>query len=152
MKFLSVLLCCVALCFPACSWTPEQKQKAANVGAVIGSTLLNLAQTATDAALKYVVARAGSDADLTAKGNLIDSAAQGLRTLQGQTSGLVTPALVQSTISQFTDPTKQHWGDLATSLAKTYATSSTSQDVALEGIAEGLNTAAAQARADAVNP
>jgi hypothetical protein len=120
---------------------------------VIGGAVLDLAQTASNLAVNIIVAKATSGQDLSAKSNYLDSAAAGLRSLQNKTGGLVTAQDVGAIVSQFTDPSKTHWSDLANKLSKAYASDPTpSPDVKLEALAIGLNTAAASASAAANTP
>jgi len=149
MKYLACLVA-LGLCFTSTgcqNLTPAQKAQLGAIGTKLASATLNTAQVVTNLAVQVVVAKATSTQDLTGKSNLLDSAAQGLRTLQGQTDGLVTPAMVQTTVAQFTDPTKEHWGDLATQLAQTFSTSPGTTDAKLEAMASGLNNASSTATA-----
>lgn len=106
---------------------------------------MELLQKAVDVGLQVVIAKADSSQDLTAKGNLMYSAAKGLRTLESQTGGYVTPDMVGAVVRQFTDPSKQHWGDFADQLAAQYAASPQAPDVKLEALARAADITAAQA-------
>lgn len=114
--------------------------------ASVGSSALSLLQNVTDIAIKTVLAKALSGDDLVAKSNFIDSAASALRTLEGNTGGVISPELIVSTVTQFTDPTKTHWNVLAQKVADQVISSDLSTDLALEVAATGLNAAAATTR------
>lgn len=139
MKKVFSYVACASLLLSGCegyrSLSPGQQDAIAKVGEVT----LNLLQFAADVAVQVVVSRAGSPADIHSKAGLLYSAANGLRTLQAQTDGLVTPELVSVTVRQFTNPDKKHWGELATSLSAAYAASDQSSDVKLEALALGLD-------------
>ncbi len=153
MKYLSLLLALVIPLLSSCApWTPAQKQKAVAIGTKVGGVALDILQVVTNTAVQVVVAKATSTQDLTDKGNLLDSAAAGLRSLQGQTNNIITPATVAATVTQFTDPNKTHWDTLATSLAGNFAASPAATDVTLEAMAQGLNSAAVTARTTAAAP
>ena len=149
MKPLLVLPIVVGLLFASCSHLTPAQQKTA---AAVGGAALDLAQHVVDIAVQVVVMKATSDADLSKKSDLLDSAAVGLRSLESNTGGLVTPGVVAATVSQFTDPTKTHWGDLANQLSAQVSNSSLPPNAALEAVATGLNTAAATSRISAATP
>jgi len=146
---LTPVLAIAVLAVGACSHlTPKQKKTAAAVGGVA----LDFAQKITDIAVQVIVAKATSNADLSKKGDLLDSAALGLRTLEKRTDGILTPAVVAATVTQFTDPAKAHWSDLATQLGNQVISSPLPTDSALESAANGLNAAALESRQDAAAP
>ena len=107
---------------------------------------LNLAQAVANTAIQIVIAKATNDSDLIKKGNLLDSAAAGLRTLDTKSGGLITPQLVSNAILQFTDPSKSHWGDMAKSISKEVTESSLPRAEAIELAASALNSIARDTR------
>lgn len=126
-----------------CTFTPQQKAVAVNVGRAAAS----LAQIATDLTIRIILSKATSGQDLQAKANWLDSAASGLRTLENQTDGYVSAQLVGETIRQWTNPDRAHWADYAESLADAFAQSPYTQDEKLQIIAMNLNNTAATTRA-----
>lgn len=146
---LTPIIAVAVLAFGACGHLTPQQQKTA---AAVGGVALDLAQNIADIAVKIVVAKATSDSDLSKKGDLLDSAAAGLRSLEKQTDGILTPAVVASTVTQFTDPTKTHWSSLAAQLSTQITNSPLPTDSALEAAATGLNNAAATSRQEAATP
>lgn len=143
MKHLNCAIACVALLMAGCTLTPQQKAVAAR----IGGDVLEVIQKAVDVGIQVIVAKADSGQDLTAKGNLLNSGAVGLRTLEGKTNGVVTPDMVATVLRQFTDPTKTHWDAYADAMAAQYAASvqTKSQDQALEALAKAADITAASA-------
>ena len=78
MKVYISILIALCLSLSSCA-TLTLSQKGALSRA--GQISLNLAQAVANTALQIVIAKATSDSDLIKKGNLLDSAAAGLRTL-----------------------------------------------------------------------
>jgi hypothetical protein len=126
-------------------------QKVATHPLFVGASkvALTLTQVGVDIAMQSVLIRAQSSSDLTNKGNLLDSAASALRSLQGASSDLVTPEIVVNTLREYTNPAGYHWADYADKIAVAVAASSLPQDKALEALAVSANEAAAKARAQA---
>ena len=142
MKFTAVLAALFLVLCSCSSLSPDQKR----VAAAVGSVSLNFAQAIANTAVQVVLAKAVSDQDLSNKGNYLDSAAAGLRTIETSTSGIVTPQLIANTILQFTNPDKNHWGQLADSVAAQVASSSLPPAQAIEQAATALNNVAASTR------
>ena len=89
-------------------------------------------------AVQAVVEKAAGSADLQAKHNFFDSAALGLRSLEGRTGGIVTPELVRRSVENFTG-SSPHWSAFADTLAAGYSASTAAPDAKLETIAATLN-------------
>lgn len=134
----AVLLACLLLAGCALSDATKAKWSA---------TFSTLGQKAVTLAEKVVLNAALSQLDGSAKGDFLDSAASGLRTLD--TSSLLTAQDIADVVKIWT-PQKTHWAALAAQLAGTYAAAhpqSTAERQALvESLAHGLETVAAAQR------
>jgi len=154
-RFLTLVFGICLLC-AGCS-TPGEKQfwhnagtGAATVWHAAGPAALTVSQVVANAVLTGVFMKAESTQDLQDKGDKLDSLAAGLRTLQTDTGGVLSPQVIAATVLPFTDPTKTHWSVLANSVATAVTTSPLPQNQALEQAATTLNTMAAATRPPAV--
>ena len=143
MKKLSVLVAVViSVGLSACAVTSAQRATAVKV---VG-TGLDIVQKGVDLATQLVVAKATGSADLTNKGNLLSSAASGLRSIEGLTNGAVTPALVGTTVRSFTNPDVGHWDAYADGLVALFTkevAAGATTDQALEKLAVSADTTVA---------
>lgn len=132
----------IAAAFTGCAnLTPEQRDNGnAALKAYLGQKVTGLATSLiTNAAKSYF--------DKSKKADLLDSAAQGLRTeLTAVDQNDFTS--IANIVKAYTAP-KAHWDTLATQVAKTIVNTPGKPAEKVEVAAQALNTAAAQARAGA---
>lgn len=137
----------LAIALAGCAYLQKAADSPLFIGA--GKVALSLTQAGVDSAMQTILIRAKSPADLEYKGSLLDSAARGLRTLQGATAGLVTPDIVVDTVRQYTNPDAYHWSDYAGDLAAAFSSSTLPPNKKLEALAVSADEAASKARAQA---
>lgn len=123
--------------------THEQKEFAA----AVGYRIIDLFQAASDGIVQIIVTRARSPQDASEAADWLDSAANGLRSLETKSGGFVTADVVEVTVRQFTDPQKVHWSELARELAESFHAATLPSNEALETIAIAANEQAAALRA-----
>lgn len=142
MKKLFLTLATGAMLAGCSQLTPQQHDTAV----AVSHAAIDLFQKASDIIVQVIVARAQSPADASAKANLLDSVAGGLRSIEGQSSGLITTSDVGAVVREFTDPEKVHWSDLADQLMDSFALARGSTDAKLETMAVAANAKAAELR------
>lgn len=117
--------------------TPDQKAKVTATGSYV-------VQKAASIALQTVVSAAVNQSDANAKGNYLDSFANGLRT---NAVASISSDDIHAIAQIWTPADKPHWTDLADSIAQLFVnTRGVPEEQRIELIAQGLNDAAAKAR------
>lgn len=140
----AVLLLWLMAALTACSsMSPETRAKWKATGAAVLGQVVKIAEN-------VVINSAISAFDGQSKGNFLDSAAEGLRTLDYSTATRESVASVVKIWTPQDGP--EHWTRLASSLAQTYSDAHPQTDAeraaVIEGIAKGLQLAAGGSRAE----